>query len=87
MPKAYLGDSVGASLRAARKATGLNQPELAERTGIPQPNISAYERGAREPNLANLSRLVAALHHTFVLDRHGPRFVKPAEMQLPRRSG
>jgi len=36
-------------LRAARRATGLTQAELAERSGVARPNIAAYEAGRREP--------------------------------------
>lgn len=37
-------------LRRARLAAGLTQHDLAARTGIHQPNIAAYESGARVPN-------------------------------------
>ncbi|MDA8071475.1 MAG: helix-turn-helix transcriptional regulator [Actinomycetota bacterium] len=45
-------------LRAARALSGLSQSELARRSGVPQPVISAYERGRRQPTLASLYKLV-----------------------------
>ncbi|MHB8288967.1 MAG: helix-turn-helix domain-containing protein [Acidimicrobiales bacterium] len=45
-------------LRAARALSGLSQSELARRSGVPQPVISAYERGRRQPTLASLYMLV-----------------------------
>jgi transcriptional regulator with XRE-family HTH domain len=45
---------------AARKRVGLTQRELAERTGIPQPMISAIERGQQDPRHGTLERIMAA---------------------------
>src|SRR2546427_5434699 len=45
---------------AARKRMGLTQRELARRTGIPQPMISAIERGQQDPRHGTLERIVAA---------------------------
>jgi transcriptional regulator with XRE-family HTH domain len=45
---------------AARKRLGLTQRELAERTGIPQPMISAIERGQQDPRHNTLERIMAA---------------------------
>ena len=50
----------GGLLREAREGAGLTQAELAQRAGVTQSVISAYERGRREPGLATLQRLVAA---------------------------
>lgn len=36
-------------LRSARRAAGLTQADLAERSGVARPNIAAYEAGRREP--------------------------------------
>lgn len=51
----------GATLRARRVAAGLTQRELAARAGVPQPNVSAYEVGRREPTLETAQRLDRAL--------------------------
>lgn len=53
--------SVGESLRQRRIAVGLSQRELAARSGVPQPNIAAYERGRREPAAHTLHRLERVL--------------------------
>jgi predicted nucleotidyltransferase/DNA-binding XRE family transcriptional regulator len=44
----------------ARRAAGLSQAGLAARSGVAQPNISAYESGTRKPSPVMLRRLVAA---------------------------
>ncbi|GAA1814424.1 helix-turn-helix domain-containing protein [Agromyces neolithicus] len=53
--------SYGAGLRARRVAARLTQRELAERAGVPQPNVSAYEVGRRVPNRDTMERLDRAL--------------------------
>jgi predicted transcriptional regulator len=45
----------------ARTERGLTQKELAERTGIRQPNISRLERGQCSPTLDTLSALARGL--------------------------
>lgn len=44
-----------------RTFRGLPQGELAERSSIPRPNISAIESGRRDPSLSTLRRLAFAL--------------------------
>lgn len=55
-----------------RQAAGLTQDELAERSGVAQPNIAAYESGQRSPSPAMLKRLaeVARPRPSVVLARH-----------------
>ena len=45
-------------LRDARQRAGLTQHALAQRAGVTQSVISAYESGRREPSYATLTRLV-----------------------------
>lgn len=52
--------SAGELLRKARKQAGLSQAELAQRAGVTQSVVSAYESGARQPSLPTLARLVEA---------------------------
>jgi predicted nucleotidyltransferase/DNA-binding XRE family transcriptional regulator len=47
-------------LRDARRRAGLTQASLAERAGVTQSVISAYESGHRQPALSTLSALVDA---------------------------
>ncbi|MBI4335686.1 MAG: helix-turn-helix domain-containing protein [Candidatus Omnitrophica bacterium] len=47
-----------------RRFKGLSQGELAERSGIPRPNISAIESGKREVSLTTLRLLAMALGTT-----------------------
>ncbi len=45
----------------ARKAAGLTQKELAERTGIAQGDISKLESGSANPSLRTLQRLAEGM--------------------------
>lgn len=47
-------------VREFRRAAGLSQAELAQRSGVAQPNIAAYEAGRRKPSAEMLERLRAA---------------------------
>lgn len=47
-------------VRQLRRRAGLSQRELAELTGIAQPNISAYESGRLTPSPATLARIEEA---------------------------
>lgn len=53
-------DGVAALLREARAHAGITQTELAGRTEIAQPNISAYESGRRSPTVRTLLTLLDA---------------------------
>lgn len=48
-------------LRAARDLRGLNQDQLAERSGLQGSAISHFETGGRKPSFDNLKRLADAL--------------------------
>lgn len=48
-------------LKEARKAAGLTQVELSRKTGLSQPDISAIERGDRDPTASTLRKLADAL--------------------------
>lgn len=52
--------AAGNLLVMARQKSDLTQDQLAERAGVPQSAISAYERGIRQPTLPTLFRLLAA---------------------------
>ena len=45
----------------ARKASGLTQQQLAEKTGIAQADISKLENGSANPSLRTLRRLAAVM--------------------------
>lgn len=51
----------GENLRGARIAAGLTQEALAQRLGVVKQTIGNYERGEREPDLATLRAIAAAL--------------------------
>lgn len=47
-------------IRTARDMADLTQAGLAERAGVAQQAISAYETGRKEPTLSTLDRLISA---------------------------
>ena len=51
-------------LRKKRLAAGLSQKELADKLGIVQSAISAWESGEKMPRASQLPELAAALHCT-----------------------
>lgn len=48
------------AVRDLREAAGLSQAQLAQRSGVAQPNIAAYESGRRRATTVMLERLQAA---------------------------
>jgi transcriptional regulator with XRE-family HTH domain len=53
---------VGRNIRGARKATGLSQFQLAERSGLSTDFIGKVERGTTSPSLESLKAIADALH-------------------------
>jgi transcriptional regulator with XRE-family HTH domain len=51
--------AAGKLLHDARWMAGLTQAEVAQRAGLTQQTVAQYERGARQPSLVTLRRLVA----------------------------
>lgn len=58
---ASLGRAIGVAIRAARRAGGMTQRQLADATGIRRPNVARLERGEGLPNIATLLRVSRAL--------------------------
>lgn len=52
----------------ARKASGLTQQQLAERTGIAQGDISKLENGNSNPSLRTLQRLASGMGMTLKVE-------------------
>jgi len=68
----------GERMRELRMKRRLTQVEVAERSGLPQPRVSAIERGEHVPNLLTIIRIAVALECRFVdlaaaFDKHGLR--------------
>jgi transcriptional regulator with XRE-family HTH domain len=61
-------------LREARRSAGLTQGELARRSGVSQPHVSAYENGRREPSVPTITRLIEASGHELVLSLRVPAY-------------
>jgi predicted nucleotidyltransferase/DNA-binding XRE family transcriptional regulator len=55
-------------LRETREQVGLTQAQLAERCGVTQSVISAYESGRREPSVPTLQRLIGGTGLRLELD-------------------
>jgi transcriptional regulator with XRE-family HTH domain len=72
-------------LREAREQAGLTQSALAARAGTSQATLSAYESGARQPNLDTFLRLIAATDSRLAV-MPGPtrRIAIPTRSQMRR---
>jgi transcriptional regulator with XRE-family HTH domain len=71
----------GPRLRELREGAGLSQGELAEKMGVRQVTVSAWEVGTRSPDLTMLVKL-AEFFGVTVND-----FLEPAKGRRPRRPG
>lgn len=58
--------TIAALVRQVRRAGGLNQQELSERSGVAQSSLSLLESGRRKPNADTLERLLAATGHQLI---------------------
>ena len=56
--------TVGRNVLAARKALGITQEQLADRSGFSQQYISGLEQGRRNPTVVSLFELAQALDVT-----------------------
>ncbi len=54
-------EAVGRNFASLRKAAGLTQEEVAERSGLSQQYISDLERGKRNPTVESLVALARAM--------------------------
>jgi transcriptional regulator with XRE-family HTH domain len=50
----------GSLVLSARLKAGLTQQQLADRLGVTQPVVAAYESGRRQPTVQTLMRILAA---------------------------
>jgi transcriptional regulator with XRE-family HTH domain len=60
-------ETVGQTVKAARKRAGMTQQDLAQATGMPQPSISRIEAGTVIPRAATLIALLEATGHQLVV--------------------
>lgn len=76
----------------ARRASGMNQQELAMRAGTSRPTLSAYEHGRKSPTLETAARLLAAAGYELTIqplvsftEQHTPKGrVVSVPSSLPR---
>ena len=53
--------TTGARIKAAQKAAGMTQAELAAKLNVTPQNISQYERGIKNPKIGTLNKIAKAL--------------------------
>jgi len=64
---------LGVRIRAARKAAGLSQRQLARRLGVKQGAVSQWERGQTEPSVRHFIAMVHLLGPSLLeLDDEAP---------------
>ncbi|WP_172582466.1 XRE family transcriptional regulator [Subtercola boreus] len=74
--------TVGERLREMRETAQLTQKELAKRTGVSQPKISAYERGVVTPSPTTIDRIEreARLRPSEMLERFADEILETARL-------
>ncbi len=80
-------EDFGERLRKVRESKGLNQAQLAEKSGLQPSAVSHFELGRRSPSFDNLKRLADALSVTidYLLGRqHEPTTAGPAAEKFYR---
>lgn len=60
----FVGNAIGARIKAERKKKGLTQKDLADALGIHYVNISQWENGKRKPKLETIRRIADVLDVT-----------------------
>ena len=73
---------IGRALRAARKAEGLSQKVLSDRSGLTQAQISRFESGKANPRLSSLVELARGVGAEVMLV---PAGAVPAALTLGAR--
>lgn len=64
---------IGQKIKAARKASGFTQDQLAQKSGVATITIRQYEAGKRQPRLEQLGKIAKALNTT-TFDLAGPEW-------------
>lgn len=62
IPDKIIAWAVAQRIKIAREKQGLNQDELAQKTGIARPNIVRIEKGRHMPNYSTLQRIARVLN-------------------------
>lgn len=70
------------NVRQIRRRAGLTQKQLADLSGVAQPNIAAYELGTRRPSARMMARIEAAAkpRPSTVLARHRAEIKRLAKL-------
>lgn len=71
-------------LLEARRAAGLSQVALAERSGTSQATLCAYERGQKSPSAATLERILAAAGRRLATEQRPRPLRSPGAAALER---
>ena len=83
--------TVGRRLRWARRRAGLTQQQLADKVGMPQPNIARIEVGSVLPRTATLIGLLEATGHRIAVEPMDPVVDRATvrrrlAMEIPQRT-
>jgi len=72
---------IGQTIHFWRTKKGLTQADVAERSGISRPNLSAIEQGARDLTVQTLRRIASTLGVSpgALVDGIGPELTRPSE--------
>ena len=74
MPKVLINPiavEIGERIRIYRELHGFSQKELAERSGVSQPQLCRYEKGTELPTVPVLARLAAFMGYSLDYLYHG----------------
>ena len=73
-----MGTQPGDVVKSTRERAGLTQRQLAERSGVMQPNIAAIETGRTRPTEDTLRRLLDAARSrpSLILERHREQVIE-----------
>jgi transcriptional regulator with XRE-family HTH domain len=71
-------------ISSERKRASLTQAQLAERVGISQAKISAYESGRISPSVETLERLLAAMGARLTVERGRRPVILPSRREHAR---
>ena len=77
--------NIAREISAARRAAGLTQVELAERSGTSQATISAYEHSTKSPSSVTLTRVLAAAGRRLTTQPASASVCVPSAHELEHR--
>jgi uncharacterized protein len=65
-------ETIGETLKSARRRAGMTQQELAQAAAVPQPSIARIESGTVVPRTSTLITLLRATGHRLTVEPTNP---------------